>query len=596
MITTTRLRNLTTEALNGFLREPNGRLDPTDTIRLLRENKYPLLSLDLDSLPEELSSSPEFQQALVEDQDWLDTQRSHYLLVRDEWLKRGIPHIFIKTACVAPSFPYSSDNLDILVPWESALEALNVVRSMGFIEIRNTEEQNKFLFRKFINGKSVCALHVHRWIGWNTNFFEQDTMWDRARVSPDDEFVLAPSPEDALLINLAHAYYENKRFALHDMEKMRVNWLEHDLDWDYLHEVPQRSGWYDGFLMGMLVAAHLEEKLTGATTIPQEELQRIDRSLRRFPDVYRHYEKLLKGTVSMPFRFSFLYSKLLYYRKIRRDTHDSVWQKGINTFRTLVWGFRLRSGFRPNRGMVVAISGMDGSGKTLQAKDLCRHLTFCEVPNTYYWNRISYSPLTRLLSRLMSRSPRGAATNGTTFGEDQTDLSHRSSFVQSAWAWFVVLDLVARYAVRVRVPMLRGYIGLGKVVVCDRFGLDAAAEILIRIPSPGWGVRSALSFLKAFCPRPRLSFLLDVPEDVAQDRHELSLDLELLGQNRERYLELSTRFGAQIQNGLESPSELGDKLQSDVLRDFEATHPNWVNWLLLYNPNQLNPGMSPEGK
>ncbi len=592
MITSIPVGNLASEALNHFYSETSGRLEAGAVIKLLRDNKYPLLSLDLHALPTDLVDAPEFQRALAEDTESWETQRAHYLEVQDEWKRRGISGTFIKTACVAPSFSYTSDNLDVLVPWDRAAEAIDVIRQFGFVELRAIEEQNKFLFRKFRNGKSVCAIHLHRWVGWNVNFFEEDVILRRSRNAADDPEVRAPSPEDAVLINIAHAYYENKQLSLHDLEKIRVSWQRHELDWEYMHAVPQRSGWYDGFLMGVLLVAHLEERLTGATTLPESVIERCDRELRSFPRVYRYYLKQLDRPVTMPFRLNFLFSKLLYYQKILRDSHDSLWQKGINTSRTLVWGLRLKSGIRPNSGLVVSISGMDGSGKTLQIELLRRVLVTSGVPYTYYWNRIGCSPLTKLLSSIVRRGKNDASSGSNSFSDSQMDLGRRNSVIQTAWAWFMALDLVFRYNWNVRLPILRGYLGTGKVVICDRYSIDAAAEMLTRIPQAGWGVRMAIAFLKAFSPRPHIAFLLEVPVDVAQQRHDIPISREVVTRSRESYLELADSFGAKIMSGVEPPADISDRLAAEVVNAFEKRYPNWLNGLFLYNPNQLNPGMS----
>ena len=587
--------NLGTKVVNRLIEQGAELARPSSLVKWLRENKYPILALDLDALPKEIVDTPEFQQAMDEDRESYEVQRGHYLQVRDAWEELGIPCFMIKTACVPPTFPYTSDNLDILVPWERADEAKSALLELGFLELRNIEEQNKFLFRKFHDGKSVAAIHVHRWVGWNLNFFEENILWDRARVSPDDPSILAPSPEDALLINIAHAYFENKNFNLHDLEKMRVNWQNHELDWDYLDKVPKRRGWYDAFLFGILLAAHLEERLTGSTAVPQSHREQWEIELRKYPRVYLYYQKETQRPADLPFRMSFMFSKRLYYQKVWRDTHDSVYRKIRNTVRTLVWGFRLKSKIRPNHGAVVAFSGLDGSGKTLQAENLCRVLEISEIPYTHYWNRVGYSPLTRLMTRIFSRTDRSQDPNSISPIEGQNDLSRWPGPVQAIWAWFLAMDLLVRYTVRVRVPVWRSHFGIGKVVVCDRYVLDAATEILTRLPKGGWMVRAAVKVLKALSPRPNVAFLLDVPEEVAQVRHELPVSIDTLRRYRGLHNTLASEYGAKVLDGTRDAVSLGDELAEDVVRDFEARYPTWLNALLLYNPSQLNPnGVSQE--
>ena len=592
--------NFATTALNRLLQQQGEAMGPAAVVKWLRANKYPLLYLDIDALPRELIDTPEFLQALAEDQASLALQRDHYIELRDLWEERGIPCIMIKTACIAPTFPYTSDNLDILVHWEHSLDAKAAVLDLGYNELINIEEENKFLFRKFHDAVSESAIHIHRWVGWNVNFFEEETLWDRARIAPDDPTIMAPSPEDALLINLAHAYYENKRFSLHDIEKIRVNWLEHDLDWEYLSEVPKRNGWYDGYLLGMLLIAHLDESVMGTTELTDTQREHWEHELRRYPRTLKYYQKEKLRAPDMPFKMSFAFSKYIYYAKIWHDTHDSPWRKLYNTVRTLAWGARLKSGIRPNRGMVVSISGLDGSGKTRQAEALCKVLEIADIAHSYYWSRIGCSPLTNFVSRMAARFGKGERNTKdiSSVADDgfQRDLSGWPGPLQALWAWFMVVDLVGRYTYKVRLPLLRGKFGLGKVVVCDRYALDAAVEINMRLPQSGWAVRLAVKFLKVLSPKPRVAYMLDVPEEIAQERHNLPISLEELRQYREGFLKLADEFGAKIQNGTLSAVDLNDNLVFEAVNAFERDYPTWLNGMFLFNPEQVNPGMSEERK
>ena len=80
--------------------------------------------------------------------------------------------------------------------------------AMGYVWLRNIDETNKWLFRKFDEGRSFSAIHVHAWVGWDVEFHER-AIWDGIRRAVDDPEVMVPSREDAVLINAAHALYES---------------------------------------------------------------------------------------------------------------------------------------------------------------------------------------------------------------------------------------------------------------------------------------------------------------------------------------------------------------------------------------------------
>ncbi len=108
--------------------------------------------------------------------------------------------------------------------------------------------------------------------------------------------------------------------------------------------------------------------------------------------------------------------------------------------------------------------------------------------------------------------------------------------------------------------------------------------------------RAAVKFLKVLSPRPNVAFLLDVPEEVAQQRHELPMSIEALRQYRELHRKLAPEYGTKLLDGTRDVIGLSNELAEDVIRDYEARYPTWLNALLLFNPSQINPSGAPQEK
>ncbi|MDH7489580.1 MAG: hypothetical protein QHH80_08730, partial [Anaerolineae bacterium] len=121
-------------------------------VACLRRNKVPLLSARRVRPDLPIWGVPPFAEALAQEQASLDRQRSEYLKVRDALASLGVPCVLIKSAGIAPSFPYRSDNVDLLVPPESELAAAQALYGLGYVELRNIEEPRKFLFKRFVGG------------------------------------------------------------------------------------------------------------------------------------------------------------------------------------------------------------------------------------------------------------------------------------------------------------------------------------------------------------------------------------------------------------------------------------------------------------
>ena len=192
------LTSVAAQIVEGLPLEPEKDIDIMSLITFWNMNKYPLLALNHDNGWKKLYETAEFQAARQEQENTLTSMRAEYLLVRNLWAEAGIPSILVKSAGRFPSFPYMSDNLDVLVKEEQAGSAAVILKELGYIELKNIEEPHKYLFRKFHGGRCVSAIHLHTWVGWNVCFLDDEPIWQNSQTSPDDEVVRAPSPEDMI--------------------------------------------------------------------------------------------------------------------------------------------------------------------------------------------------------------------------------------------------------------------------------------------------------------------------------------------------------------------------------------------------------------
>src|SRR5919199_4678775 len=164
-----------------------------DLLGVLRRNKVPLLSLVADARavpglrpmegkdeagalpPSEVPAchdlallhSAEFRAALEEDRAAYAQFHGEYVQLAQAWARAGVRCICFKSAGIAPSFPYTSDNVDVLVPAQSVAEARRLLLELRYVEMTNTEEPLKWLFRRFVAGRNVSLIHLHAQVGWD---------------------------------------------------------------------------------------------------------------------------------------------------------------------------------------------------------------------------------------------------------------------------------------------------------------------------------------------------------------------------------------------------------------------------------------------
>ncbi len=551
-----------------------------------RANKLPLLALP-EELPPWLREDPTFVQALQAERAWYETQRGEYLTVREAWEGRDIPCLMIKSAGNPPSFPHLSDNIDILVPRESGRAARDALRGLGYVEVRNVEEPQKFLFRRFHDGRCVSAIHVHERIAWFVEFVDDQAVWRRARPAADDPAVLIPSPEDAILINLAHACYENKLLRFNDVARVRhaLQAAGARFDWNYLERIAILRGWLDGLAFMLLVQAEAERALWGETLIPSDRLARFEGIVQRDGAARERLSAIrAAGVADLPLDLSYRFCKRLYYRKILADTRRTATERWRDVVATLVWGIRLKSGIRPQPGLVVSLSGADGSGKTAHAEALVDALRLCEIRADYVWSRGGSTGLLGRLSRLRRRlRPEPAPLGGA---EDALTRRRRrlaNPVARFAWAWLVALDQVGTALWRVRLPALRG-----RVVVADRYVYDTAVEMLASLPEGARWSRLAVSAMLRAVRRPDVGYVLDVAPETARARKPEEVWHAADAEERQLYRALAERHGLRLLANDGPFAASNDLLIREVVMTFMARYETRLNALFYANPSQKN--------
>ena len=170
-----------------------------------------------------------------------------------------------------------------------------------------------------------------------------------------------------------------------------------------------------------------------------------------------------------------------------------------------------RSALRPRP--VVAVSGVDGSGKSTLTGLVTRNLDQSGVPVARVWARPGLrlgwlAGLARVGKKLLGGDP-SPGVDGVARGVvHASDLASRRGILGWTWAMLVTLS----FLMDVRLQHVRGR----GVLLYDRHLLDAL--VTLDLVYEGVDLRLHRALVRRSLPKPTLSVYLDVPAEVALDR------------------------------------------------------------------------------
>jgi thymidylate kinase len=210
----------------------------------------------------------------------------------------------------------------------------------------------------------------------------------------------------------------------------------------------------------------------------------------------------------------------------------------------------------PRRGVLISLSGIDGSGKTTQVNLLEKELRKSQPHLIRIWSRwraLSSLPLLTIL--LKQGYAQVHSTSSIGFVETRIP---ENSGIASLWCFLTQLDNLLKTGVKVIIPLILGY-----TVLCDRYTLDLLVEGMADLHDPSTSKRLGYKLVRLL-PRPKVAFFVDVSAEVAFSRKP---DLPSLSHFAERvrlYRELRSPTGVELLNGTGTPETIHQQIWDKV--------------------------------
>jgi thymidylate kinase len=172
--------------------------------------------------------------------------------------------------------------------------------------------------------------------------------------------------------------------------------------------------------------------------------------------------------------------------------------------------------------LLICFTGIDGSGKTTQAKLLLDWMEARGVRATYVWSRGEMLAVRRLLLNL------GRRAVGTSTQQIKSEPKAFQSYQQNKGrlkknpAIRLLWSLLTRIEHLMQIRRdITTELNAGHVVICDRYLWDSILDLaFLHKKEPAWLFSGLNRWMWNFVPQPAVTFFLDIPPEEAMLRKD----------------------------------------------------------------------------
>ena len=534
-------------------------------IRYLQKNRISLLDLNYSNKNKWFFSSNEFKNNLLKEKFTAKLWRDSSIDLLKEWEKNGIEYVFHKSI---GDFPVASENLDVLVKKEKFKKAGEILKTFDYINARNIQEPHKEFYRKFEAEKIILPIHLHERVCWSVPFDDIDHIWNNYKISKDDPVVHYPAVEDSILVICAHHFLEDHTISLFDLLTLKKLLNKNDIDWFYIENTVKKLKWDHSFYTILIIFEYYFSNLFNEVLLPQDLVNTSQQYVSNKKWIRTKLEKeiLIENRI-FPFKISHLWTRIhTSLRELRDPAFGNKFSRFYQVFAGLVDRFiHLKLKFHNHPGFIVAVSGLDGSGKTKYLSMLKGHFKESEIISTIKWHRTGSLPLTQFVLKVV-RGKRDKRISNQENSEKMKVLPKNSTTV-IIWEWLNFIDLLIFYFIKIQLPQK-----MGKVILCDRYILDDIVdfESCRKINNNN---RFLYKIIMRFFPKPDLYFFVNIPIEIIKNRAKEKI-IENIEKNYVVYQELTKQIGIEIIDNSQPFDIASQKFTNKSLSMFFSKFPD----------------------
>ena len=210
--------------------------------------------------------------------------------------------------------------------------------------------------------------------------------------------------------------------------------------------------------------------------------------------------------------------------------------------------------------ILICFIGIDGSGKTTQAKALFYWLKKSDIDVRYTWNRFDpkLMKIVEAFAKVVFSKP-----DISNFDRYENFLGKKKMILKNRFIGLLYQTyMVSEYLLYVLFK-LRPESSSGRVVICDRYVHDLATLLAMELGYTNEQLFKLFHFLMAFTPKPTVIFLLDLPEEIAYKR-KTEQPKRILKEKREAYLALGRFYNTVKIDGSKNFYEINKQIKGVI--------------------------------
>ena len=206
------------------------------------------------------------------------------------------------------------------------------------------------------------------------------------------------------------------------------------------------------------------------------------------------------------------------------------------------------------KSLFICFTGMDGAGKTTLAKFLMDDLKDMGIKSRYVYNR--YVPIIlrpiMLIGELLFLRNKDFYKNYTLYSSTKRTASKKHPVLARLYQHLLLFDYFFQILFKIKLPLL-----FGKNIVCDRYIYDTiVTDLSVDFNYSEEDVKKSLYKILSLFPKPDITFLVDLPEEIAYQRKDDVPSIDYLRDRRETYLHIGKECRMIILDGARPLDEL----------------------------------------